>query len=131
MKYTPFLLSVAFGSSLAAGQFVRLGSCKPANDWGFSEIHTLGSAFGKVYMGYGDWNAHPGPVVLTSYDPVRHVVTAEHSLNTDAVGELRVINNQLYIPAIDPIHYQHFEDYAVVHADGHLESRTPVGFLHV
>ena len=82
-------------------------------------------------MGYGDWNAHPGPVVLTSYDPVRHVVTAEHSLNTDAVGELRVINNQLYIPAIDPIHYQHFEDYAVVHADGHLESRTPAGFLHV
>jgi len=114
----------------AQAQFVKVGTCKPAVDWGFPDIHTLGSAFGKIYMGYGDWNAHPGPVILTSYDPKTGVVTAEHSLATDSIGAFREIGGKLYIPSIDPIHYQHFEDYVAIHPDGHLESRTPGGFFH-
>jgi len=128
IRYPSILI---FLTSLAQAQFVKVGTCQPAIDWGFPAIHSLSSAHGKIYLGYGDWNAHPGPVILTSYDPATGVMTAEHSLNTDSIGAMREIDGKLYIPSIDPIHYQHFEDFTIIHPDGHIERRTPAGFYHL
>lgn len=94
------------------------------------EIHSLQTFDGKIYLGYGAWLGHPGPVVLYAYDPNAHTFTAEHSLGTDSIGAMRVIDDKLWIASIDPVHYQRFTDYSVIHRSGRLEQRSPVGFFH-
>ena len=115
----------------AQGQFRPVATCKPAIDWGSPEILTLVAARDKIYMGYGNWSSHPGPVILTSYNPANGVVTAEATHHSDATGAIREIDGNLYLPSTDPVHHNHFEDYLVIHQSGRLESRAPFGFLHL
>ncbi len=71
---------------------------------GGKNISGLGSFNGKIYAGYGDYNANTGPIALTPLDPATGTFTStpEYMADTEMVSIFRTINGRVYIPSIDP-----------------------------
>jgi hypothetical protein len=78
-------------------------------------IATLEPWKGRLYVGYGDYDANTGPIVISSIDPATCAAPAgaggpaicapaveELTFATEAVALYRPINDALYAPAIDP-----------------------------
>lgn len=58
---------------------------------------------GKVYAGYGDYDANTGPIDVVSVDGVTgSYATAYASFDTEATWAMRVVDGKLWLPAIDP-----------------------------
>lgn len=110
--------------------FVKIGAHPVAGSSPFKTIHTLKEFQGKIYMGYGNWDHHPGPLVITSFDPARGAFQLEHSAGTDSIGHYREIDGKLYCPSIDPVHDAEFVDFLVKDERG-WKSHTPLGMLHL
>lgn len=96
----------------------------------FPQLHSARRAGGKVYFGYGDWNNFPA-CVLVSYDPARNVLALEHSVASDAVDAIREIDGLIYLPHVDPIHYEDFHDYSWRGEDGRWLQSVSLEMLHV
>ncbi|RJQ37119.1 hypothetical protein C4559_04015, partial [Candidatus Microgenomates bacterium] len=58
---------------------------------------------GKLYIGYGDYNANTGPIQIAPFDPItKTFAVSQLAANTEAIYNFRVIGSSLYAPAIDP-----------------------------
>jgi hypothetical protein len=119
----------AFALRGLAGDMSLVGTHPTSPLTAFPDIHVLKAYQDRIYMGYGDWNVYPA-VVVVSYDPAINAFRIEHSAVTDSVGTFRILNNRLYVPSIDPIHFEDFNDYSVLE-NGVWRSFTPSGFFHV
>ncbi len=68
-----------------------------------SSIHDLAIADGKVFAGYGDYNANTGPVNLNSYSIAtgaeKHEITG---IPGEEIGKLKLLDGAVYAPNIDP-----------------------------
>lgn len=64
------------------------------------EIGVLEAHAGKVFVGFGDWISNTGPIAITSWDGDSFDV--EFECETEAVRQMRVIDGDLWVPAIDP-----------------------------
>ena len=68
-----------------------------------SNIHDLAIADGKVFAGYGDYNANTGPVNLNSYSIAtgaeKHEITG---IPGEEIGKLKLLDGAVYAPNIDP-----------------------------
>lgn len=123
------LVLLTGGTISSAANFVRLGSNPLAANSGFPSIHTLKAFNGRLYFGYGDWNYHP-TVFIGSYRPATGRFHVEHLAFTDSIGVFREINGKLYVPHMDPSHYEDFKDFSVLE-DGVWRDASPLGMLHV
>lgn len=57
---------------------------------------------GRVYVGYGDYNANTGPIDLYSYDAVTGESKFEVKIPTEDIDSFSEIGGKLYAPYIDP-----------------------------
>ena len=58
---------------------------------------------GKLYAGYGDYNANTGPIEINPFDlNSRSFDGVQLSVPTESVGNLKEINGKLYATTIDP-----------------------------
>ncbi len=59
---------------------------------------------GKIYSGYGDWDANTGPVSISPFDPAtgKFSTTPEFVSETEAIEIFKVINKKLYAVHVDP-----------------------------
>jgi uncharacterized repeat protein (TIGR01451 family) len=123
-------LSIGFWGVVAAiaGDLSLLGTHPTSPLSGTPAIHVLKAHDGRIYMGYGDWNGYP-VVVIASYDPASNAFRMEHSAPTDSIGIFRSIGNKLYVPSIDPVHFEEFQDYSVLDG-GTWRSFAPAGLFH-
>src|SRR4051812_25423164 len=65
-------------------------------------IATLKPFNGRLYAGYGDYNANTGPIAVRAYDPALGGFTDPMlSSATEAIYIYRNLNNKLYAPNID------------------------------
>jgi hypothetical protein len=66
-------------------------------------IGTLKAFNGKIYAGFGDYNANTGPIAITPFDPATNsfVSSPEVIQGTQMIGTYRTINGKLYSPSID------------------------------
>lgn len=69
--------------------------------WG-KTIASLKSWNGKLYAGYGDYNANTGPIAISAFDGSVFSAVPEITSQTEAVWQWRVLNNALYAPSTDP-----------------------------
>ena len=71
--------------------------------WG-KTLTALTAFNGKIYAGYGDWNANTGPINLRPFDPGTDTFGASLlSAPTEAIFRFREIDGKLYAPDIDPL----------------------------
>ena len=89
----------------AEGQWIEIGmhpqAVKQRTAWG-KTIQRMTSFNGRIYLGYGDWNANTGPISITSLDPVTQKFSSEWISMTECVSNYRPISGRLFAPAIDP-----------------------------
>jgi hypothetical protein len=64
-------------------------------------ISCLRAFRGRVYAGFGDWTDNTGPIPIVAYDPDTSALTSGPTLNTEAIDEMRVIGDALYVPEVD------------------------------
>jgi hypothetical protein len=57
---------------------------------------------GRLYAGYGDWNANTGPIAVTAWDPTGLGFRDYLVSCTEAIYTYRVLGDRLWAPAIDP-----------------------------
>lgn len=65
---------------------------------------------GRLYVGYGDYQANTGPVAVMAWDPARAAFITVHISDTEAIYNFRPIGGALYAPATDR---REHADYAV------------------
>lgn len=67
-------------------------------------METLAAWNGKIYAGYGDWDANTGPMSVTPFDPAtgKFAATPEYVASTEAVEIFKVLNDKLYAVHVDP-----------------------------
>lgn len=67
-------------------------------------IQSLEGWNGKMYIGYGDWDANTGPVAMTPFDPSTgsFASTSEYIAPTEAIETFRVVDGKLYAVHVDP-----------------------------
>jgi hypothetical protein len=58
---------------------------------------------GKVYVAGGSTVENSGPINVWAYDPKEQRFENEYTVQEEAIEHFRVFNNQLYIPASDPV----------------------------
>ena len=109
-------------------QMVQIGVHPASTQTAYPAILNLVPYQGRIYMGYGDYNFYPAQVI-TSYDPSDRRFHMEHAAGTDAVDTMRVINDTLYVPHVDPIHYEDFQDYSWK-SGGVWREAAPMGAFH-
>ena len=80
---------------------------------------------GKVWAGYGDYNANTGPITLAGYDPTTGGFEAGFTSDTEAVLNLRNIGGELVAPSTDP---RQRADFAI---SGPWRESRPLGATHV
>jgi hypothetical protein len=124
MALGAFLIAEAHG-----GEMVLAGTHPTSPSTAFPAIHVLKAFEDRIYMGYGNWNLYPA-VSVVSYHPATATFHPEHSPGSDSVGQFRVIGDDLFVPSIDPVHYEEFVDFSV-RSGGVWRRHTPGGFLHV
>lgn len=96
----------------------------------YPNIHSIKSFNGRVYFGYGDYNYYPVNVIA-SYSETDNAFRLEHSASTDAVDTMRVIGNQLFVPSVDPIHYDDFRDFSYYTPGLGWRDMAPAGAYHI
>lgn len=70
--------------------------------WGKS-LQGLVHYDGKIFGGYGDWNANSGPVIPWVYDIESDVLSSTgYSIPTENISVMKVIDGVLWAPLIDP-----------------------------
>lgn len=58
---------------------------------------------GKLYIGYGDYNANTGPMKINPYDLNTNAFTGSLlTFNTEQMSQFRILGSKLYAPSIDP-----------------------------
>jgi hypothetical protein len=57
---------------------------------------------GRLYLGYGDYDANTGPISISFFDPASKTITEELSFDTEAIALFRPLGDKLYAPATDP-----------------------------
>lgn len=122
-------LAIAGSSPASGASLVLLGTNQPATLTAFPALHTLKAFEGRIFMGYGDWNQYPAAVV-TSYQPGDGTFHLEFSAYTDSIGLFREVGGKLYVPSIDPVHFQDFHDLSY-RSGGVWRDHSPVGMYHV
>ncbi len=67
-------------------------------------LTSLAAWNGKIYAGYGDWNANTGPMSVTPFDPATNTFasTPEFTADAEQVAIWKTINNKLFAVHIDP-----------------------------
>ncbi|HEX8113863.1 MAG TPA: hypothetical protein VF516_39295 [Kofleriaceae bacterium] len=65
---------------------------------------------GRLYIGYGDYQANTGPTAVTAWDPTRGAFVTVHTSDTEAIYNFRPFGDALYAPATDR---REHADYAV------------------
>ena len=90
---------------------------------------------GKIYAGFGDYNANTGPIGIRAFDPATDTF-GSRLLNsaTEAVYQFRLIGGQLYAPDIDPKAGESTGGYAIGTANGSTEiwqHKNPVTVEHM
>ncbi len=113
-----------FGTSVVHPQ----ASAQPTA-WG-KYIEVLKGYNGKIYSGYGDWNANSGPLSMSPFNPTTKTFeSSELTMSSHYVDTFRIIKNKLYAISVDG-----GADYAVAHVDAAgktvWENKTPVGMTH-
>ena len=93
-------------------------------------IHSLHVHRGRIYMSYGTSEDYFPAVFIASYDPALHRFRIEHSAMSDKVEALRTIGDTLYVPHVDPVHFEDFRDYSYLGPDGVWRDATPGGLYH-
>lgn len=95
-------------------------------------IRTLHDFAGKLYSGYGDWNANTGPIVIRSYDPATNNTFQEFTMRTEQIGRFVTVGNRLYAAGIDPGGGGN-EEFAFRSVDSEVwtGSNSPFGYIHV
>ncbi len=86
---------------------------------------------GKIFMGYGDYDANIGPIDVYSYAPKTKKVKLQYVMGTEAVGVFKNINGNLYVPSIDPAHRGVSHDYAYKNKSGKWVSGVGVKASHI
>ncbi len=56
---------------------------------------------GKLYVGYGDYDANTGPIKIAPYDPVTNTFILEWTSYTEAIENFRTLGGKLYAPSTD------------------------------
>ncbi len=81
---------------MAAGQPTAIGK----------ELEAAYTYQGKVYWGYGDYDANTGPIAIVALNPQNNTFSMEYTADTEAIHTYRVLSNgKLYVPYIDPRSY--------------------------
>lgn len=96
----------------------------------FPNIHSIKAYNGRVYFGYGDYNLYPVNVIA-SYSPSENLMRLEHSAGTDATDVMRVLAGKLFVPSVDPIHYEDFRDLSYYTPGLGWRDMAPAGAYHV
>ncbi len=76
-------------------------------------ISCLRAFRGRIYAGFGDWTDNTGPIPVVAYDPDMGALTSGPTLKTEAIDEMRVIGDALYVPEVD--HTGWFWFYSDIH----------------
>jgi hypothetical protein len=58
---------------------------------------------GKIYVAGGSTVDNSGPINVWAYDPTEQKFEKEYTVQEEAIEHFRVFDNQLYIPASDPV----------------------------
>jgi hypothetical protein len=107
MKRYSFVLCFACASLArgADGTWTVVGT----NVWAAAQPTSTGKTLGtlqgwngKLYSGYGDYDANTGPIRLMALDPATGDFTHEDTFETEAVYVFRPLFGRLYVPPIDP-----------------------------
>jgi hypothetical protein len=122
------VLAAGLAIPAAAENLVRIGFYAPAMLSGHPTIHALKAYNGRIYAGYGDYDNHPA-VIVSCYRPDTGKFHLEFSAYTDSIGVFREIAGKLYVPHIDPVHYQDFKDLSYF-SDGAWRDMAPHGMVH-
>jgi hypothetical protein len=56
---------------------------------------------GRLYVGYGDYQANTGPIEVTAWDPAGGTFVTVHRSDTEAIYNYRAIGDALWAPATD------------------------------
>ncbi len=106
-----FALLASVSTAIAAPPaFTKIGDHPVSIQTPYPAILSITPYHGRLYFGYGDYNYYP-PNILVSYDPVDRFFRLEHSVASDAVDPIRVLGNDLWVPHVDPIHFEDFQDF--------------------
>lgn len=73
-------------------------------------ISCLRAFRGKIYAGFGDWTDNTGPIPVVAYDPDVGALTSGPTLQTEAIDEMRVIGDALYVPEVDHTWFWFYSD---------------------
>lgn len=107
MKWYLFVLCFACASLArgADGTWTVAGT----NIWAAAQPTSTGKTLGalqgwngKLYSGYGDYEANTGPVRLMALDPATGAFEYDYTFETEAVYVFRPLFGRLYVPPIDP-----------------------------
>jgi len=79
---------------------------------------------GRIYTGYGDYDANTGPIAVSPYTPGAGFTT-EFVADTEAIYNYREIDGQLVAPSTDPKRTADFS------TGGPWEGHSPLGAYHV
>lgn len=112
--------------------FVELGTppwiaAQPAHA---RHIHDLTLFQHRVYFSYGNAGTNDGPVEIGCYDPATHAFVSETLLGSEAIGRMKDIGGQLYVPSVDPAHFYNQTDFAVRSSAGVWKHHRQIGMLH-
>jgi hypothetical protein len=132
-------LAVVLGSllgappAIGASSFVRVATHPQASVQPTAtgrSLVTLQSWNGRLYSGFGDYQANTGPIALTSFDGTGFASPPELLADTEAVYTFRVIDGKLYAPSIDPRVSSDFAVGTSVGGGASWSNPTVVGSAH-
>ena len=122
-------LTAVSAANAAPPAFTKIGDHPVSVQTPYPAILSITPFQGRLYFGYGDYNQYP-PIVMVSYDPSDRLFRLEHSVASDAVDSVRVLGNDLWLPHVDPIHFEDFQDFSFKR-DGVWREMAPMGCFHV
>lgn len=93
-------------------------------------IHDLTVYQGRLYLSYGNAGTNDGPVEIGCYDPASHTFITESLLGSEAIGRIKVIGDELYVPSVDPAHFYNQSDFAVRSRERNWKHHRQIGMLH-
>jgi FG-GAP repeat len=124
------LLALALTDAGHAGPMTLVGRHPVSILTPFPNIHSIRSYKGRVYFGYGDYFTYPVNIMV-SYSEPDNAFRLEYSTGTDAVDSMRVLDGKLFVPSVDPIHYEDFRDLSYRDPVLGWRDMSPLGFLHL
>lgn len=88
---------------------------------------------GKLYAGYGDWNANTGPIAINPFNLTTDQFEGSViSVPTEAIQNWKIIDGKLYASTVDPTCSGNCPaGYVVGDSDGNWSMHTPITAEHV